>query len=220
MKGATSLALAFALTLLISPAIAGDSFYALSTMPAATRVKLVPLPDAQLATVEGEFILATPAVWLHILRLFAGLPMADSMESRQTTNAKPQENTQQVVQTQSSTGGSALTNTASVQQSSSGGTVQTNTVSQQQPNNDQQSSSGGTVQTKTVSEQQSSSGDVVQTKTVSQQQSSMGGNIQTNTVSAQQSSTGGNVQSNTASVKQSSTVSSVQRNMTNMVNVR
>jgi hypothetical protein len=53
MKTAISVVLAFALALSAVPAVAGDTFQALRTLPAADQATLAPLPDDQLATVEG-----------------------------------------------------------------------------------------------------------------------------------------------------------------------
>jgi hypothetical protein len=53
MKTAIGIALAFALALSVVPAGAYDSFHALSTLPAVEQASLTPLPDDQLATVEG-----------------------------------------------------------------------------------------------------------------------------------------------------------------------
>jgi hypothetical protein len=53
MKIAIGLALALALALSSAPAIAGDSFHALSSLPAPDQANLTPLPDDQLASIEG-----------------------------------------------------------------------------------------------------------------------------------------------------------------------
>jgi hypothetical protein len=53
MKGATCIALAFALMLPIVPAIAEDTSRGFSTLPAATRASLAPLRDDQLATLAS-----------------------------------------------------------------------------------------------------------------------------------------------------------------------
>lgn len=54
MKAAIGLVVALALTLSAVPVIAGDTFRALSTLSAAEQASLTPLPDDQLAAVEGE----------------------------------------------------------------------------------------------------------------------------------------------------------------------
>ena len=54
MKTVISVAVALALVLSVVPAIAGDTFRALSTMPAGEQEILTPLSDEQLATIEGE----------------------------------------------------------------------------------------------------------------------------------------------------------------------
>lgn len=54
MKIAIGLALALALALSSAPAIAGDSFHALSSLPAPDQANLTPLPDDQLASIEGQ----------------------------------------------------------------------------------------------------------------------------------------------------------------------
>jgi hypothetical protein len=53
MKGMIGVALAFALALCAAPAMAGDTFQAFRTLPAAERARLTPLADDQLAAAEG-----------------------------------------------------------------------------------------------------------------------------------------------------------------------
>ena len=54
MKAAIGLVLALALTLSVVPAIVGDNtLHAFSTLSAAEQASLGPLPDDQLAAVEG-----------------------------------------------------------------------------------------------------------------------------------------------------------------------
>ena len=53
MKAAMSLVVALALTLSAVPVIAGDTFHALRTLSAAEQASLTPLPNEQLAAVEG-----------------------------------------------------------------------------------------------------------------------------------------------------------------------
>jgi hypothetical protein len=53
MKIAIGLALALALALSSVPATAGDTFYAFSSMVALEQTSLTPLPDDQLAAIEG-----------------------------------------------------------------------------------------------------------------------------------------------------------------------
>jgi hypothetical protein len=53
MKIAIGTVLALALTLASVPAFADDTFQAFSTLPAAEQATLTPLPDDQLAAVEG-----------------------------------------------------------------------------------------------------------------------------------------------------------------------
>ena len=57
MKTVISVAVALALVLSIVPAFAGDTFRALSSMPAGEQELLTPLNDEQLAAIEGENIL-------------------------------------------------------------------------------------------------------------------------------------------------------------------
>jgi hypothetical protein len=57
MKTVISLTVALALVLSVVPAIAGDTFRALSSMPAGEQGILTPLSDEQLAAIEGENIL-------------------------------------------------------------------------------------------------------------------------------------------------------------------
>ena len=54
MKTVISVAVALALVLSVVPAIAGDTFRALSSMPVGEQKFLTPLSDEQLATIEGE----------------------------------------------------------------------------------------------------------------------------------------------------------------------
>ena len=56
MKIATSVVLAFVLTLSVVPAFANDTFHALSTLPAGEQTRLTPLSDDQLAVVEGAAV--------------------------------------------------------------------------------------------------------------------------------------------------------------------
>ena len=55
MRKYLGLALVVALVVSVVPALAGDgeSFHALSRLPAGGQAALTPLPDAQLATIEG-----------------------------------------------------------------------------------------------------------------------------------------------------------------------
>jgi hypothetical protein len=60
MKGMIGVALAFALALCAAPAMAGDTFQAFRTLPAAERARLTPLADDQLAAVEGAWGMSRP----------------------------------------------------------------------------------------------------------------------------------------------------------------
>jgi hypothetical protein len=53
MKRLISAAQALTLLLLVSPALAGDTFHALSRLPATAQASLTPMDEAQLATIEG-----------------------------------------------------------------------------------------------------------------------------------------------------------------------
>ncbi len=53
MKQYLGLAMVFALVVSVVPALAGESFHALSPLPAVEQAALTPLDDAQLATIEG-----------------------------------------------------------------------------------------------------------------------------------------------------------------------
>jgi hypothetical protein len=55
MRKYLGLAIVVALVVSVVPALAGDgeSFHALSRLPAGEQAALTPLPDAQLATIEG-----------------------------------------------------------------------------------------------------------------------------------------------------------------------
>jgi hypothetical protein len=54
MKAAIGFVVVLALTLSAVPVIAGDTFRALSTLSAVEHARLTPLPDDQLAAIEGE----------------------------------------------------------------------------------------------------------------------------------------------------------------------
>lgn len=53
MRKYLGLAIVVALVVSVVPALAGESFHALSRLPAGEQAALTPLPDAQLATIEG-----------------------------------------------------------------------------------------------------------------------------------------------------------------------
>jgi hypothetical protein len=53
MKAVIGLVVALAFTLSVVPAVASDSFHALSRLPAVEQAGLAPLSDDQLAAVEG-----------------------------------------------------------------------------------------------------------------------------------------------------------------------
>jgi phenylpropionate dioxygenase-like ring-hydroxylating dioxygenase large terminal subunit len=53
MRKYLGLAMVFALVVSVVPALAGESFHALSQLPAGEQAALTPLPDAQLATIAG-----------------------------------------------------------------------------------------------------------------------------------------------------------------------
>jgi hypothetical protein len=53
MKPVIGLVLALALTLSVVPAVASDTFHALTSLPAMEQASLTPLSDDQLAAVEG-----------------------------------------------------------------------------------------------------------------------------------------------------------------------
>jgi hypothetical protein len=53
MRKYLGLAMVFALVVSVGPALAGESFHALSQLPAVEQTALTPLPDAQLAIIEG-----------------------------------------------------------------------------------------------------------------------------------------------------------------------
>jgi hypothetical protein len=54
MKTAIGVVLALALMVSVAPATASDTFYAFSTLPTLEQDRLTPLPDDQLAAIEGE----------------------------------------------------------------------------------------------------------------------------------------------------------------------
>ena len=62
MKTAIGIVLAFALALSVVPAGADDGFRALSTLPAMEQASLTPLPDDQLATIEGGLVIVDVCV--------------------------------------------------------------------------------------------------------------------------------------------------------------
>ena len=53
MRKYLGIAAVCALVVSVVPALAGESFHALSRLPAGEQAALTPLPDAQLATIEG-----------------------------------------------------------------------------------------------------------------------------------------------------------------------
>jgi hypothetical protein len=108
MKGVIGLALAFALTLSVVPAIAGDTFHAFSTLPAAARASLAPMPDAQLAAVEGKY--------LDILNLLCGILPLASIGNSTSTDHGLVINIQSIFQMQWDTGGAIHTNMVEVRQ--------------------------------------------------------------------------------------------------------
>jgi hypothetical protein len=55
MKTAIGLVLVFALALSAVPAVAGDTFHALRTLPTTDQTGLIPLSDDQLAAIEGQY---------------------------------------------------------------------------------------------------------------------------------------------------------------------
>jgi len=127
MKRVVGLALAFALALSTVPAIAEDTFHAFSTMPAAVRTSLAPLPDAQLATVEGLYMLGQQEILLyllnigkqevlhHVLNLLNGIPALTSMGNTRSPD-QGLINIQSVFQMQRDTGGAVQTNMVEVRQ--------------------------------------------------------------------------------------------------------
>jgi hypothetical protein len=58
MNTVMSVVLALALTLSAMPALAGDTFQAFSTLPAAEQATLTPLPDDQLAAITGGDVIS------------------------------------------------------------------------------------------------------------------------------------------------------------------
>ena len=131
MKRVLGLALAFALTLSTvpaSPARAEDTFHAFSTMPTAVRTSLAPLPDAQLATVEGQFMFGKREVLLyilntgkqeglrHFLNLLYDIPALTSMVNARIPDHGRPTNVQCVFQLQIDTGGAIQTNVVEVRQ--------------------------------------------------------------------------------------------------------
>jgi hypothetical protein len=54
MKTAIGIVVAFALALSVVPAVAGDTFHALRALPTPEQATLTPLPDDQLAAIEGK----------------------------------------------------------------------------------------------------------------------------------------------------------------------
>jgi hypothetical protein len=133
MKGVIGIALAFALVLSIVPGIAGDTSRAFSTMPAATRAGLAPLPDDQLATlasakrsagtprdeqlaaVQGKEMLPNGLMLMQILNsLFVILDPATTVSSGMgQVNTM---STQSFSHTQQNIGGGSQTNMIEVRQ--------------------------------------------------------------------------------------------------------
>jgi hypothetical protein len=116
MKGVIGLALAFALMLSTVPAIASDTFHAFSTLPAATRSTLAPLSEAQLAAVEGKYLVGNQEALVHIFHLVWGIVARASLEINRSTDHRQMINIQSVFQLQWDTGGGAQTNIVEVRQ--------------------------------------------------------------------------------------------------------
>ena len=116
MKGVIALALACALELSCVAAIASDTFHAFSTLPAITRATLNPLPEAQLAAVEGKSIFGNQEAPVHILHLVWGIVGQARLEINRSTDHGHMINIQSVFQLQWNTGGGAQTNIAEIGQ--------------------------------------------------------------------------------------------------------
>jgi hypothetical protein len=58
--------LALALMVSVTPATASDTFHALSTLPTLEQASLTPLPDDQLAAVEGGAFRRAPILSVNI----------------------------------------------------------------------------------------------------------------------------------------------------------
>src|SRR5688572_809402 len=56
MKRLIGAALVLTLILPVSPVLAGDTFHALSRLPAAAQASLTPMDEAQLAAIEGGLV--------------------------------------------------------------------------------------------------------------------------------------------------------------------
>jgi hypothetical protein len=56
MKRLINAALALTLMLPVAPVLAGDTFHALSRLPATAQARLTPMDDDQLAAIEGEAV--------------------------------------------------------------------------------------------------------------------------------------------------------------------
>jgi hypothetical protein len=56
MKRLIGAALVLTLTLPVAPVLAGDTFHALSRLPATAQANLTPMDEAQLAAIEGAQI--------------------------------------------------------------------------------------------------------------------------------------------------------------------
>jgi hypothetical protein len=72
MRTYLGLAMVFALVVSVGPALAGESFHALSPLPEAQLAALTLLPDAQLAIIEGTGGQLGVEVWLAWLTLAPG----------------------------------------------------------------------------------------------------------------------------------------------------
>jgi hypothetical protein len=75
MKGVIGIALAFALALCAVPAMAGDTFQAFRTLPAAERAHLTPLADDQLAATEGAHVVDLISLILTALKHNIPIPI-------------------------------------------------------------------------------------------------------------------------------------------------
>jgi hypothetical protein len=107
MKRVIGLALAFALTLSTAPAIAEDAFHAFSTIPTAVRSNLAPLPDAQLSTIQGQYLFGYQDVLLPFLNILNGFPALMSLENIRSPESRPVINIQEVTQMQLNAGGAS-----------------------------------------------------------------------------------------------------------------
>ena len=115
MKGL--IGIAFALTLSTVPALAGDTFHAFSTLSPAKQARLIPLPDDQLAAVQGKEMFVDGWVLMQFLIPMFHIPVFRILDQApQVSSSVSTQNISSVFQTQLNTGGAVQTNAFDIRQ--------------------------------------------------------------------------------------------------------